>query len=199
VLQEKEFERVGSNQTRKANVRILCATNVDLEKAVKEGTFRADLFYRINVFPVYVAPLRKRKTDILQLANFFVEKHSKSIGKPVRRLSTPAINMLTAYHWPGNVRELENCIEHAILVTANETVKGQDLPPTLQFPELIETEEPISLKARVEVVERDCIVDALKRYRGNVTAAARELGITARMVRYKIENLGIPAPETFKK
>lgn len=199
VLQEKEFERVGSNQTRKANVRILCATNVDLEKAVKEGTFRADLFYRINVFPVYVAPLRKRKTDILQLANFFVEKHAKSIGKPVRRLSTPAINMLTAYHWPGNVRELENCIEHAVLVTANETIKGQDLPPTLQFPELIETEEAISLKARVEVVERDCIVDALKRYRGNVTAAARELGITARMVRYKIENLGIPAPENFKK
>jgi Nif-specific regulatory protein len=199
VLQEKEFERVGSNQTRKASVRILCATNVDLEEAVKDGSFRADLFYRINIFPVYVAPLRKRKTDILQLANFFVEKHAKNIGKNVRRLSTPAINMLTAYHWPGNVRELENCIEHAVLVTANETIKGQDLPPTLQFPELIETEEAISLKARVEVVERDCIVDALKRYRGNVTAAARELGITARMVRYKIENLGIPAPDNFKK
>lgn len=199
VLQEKEYERVGSNQTQRANVRILCATNVDLEAAVKEGKFRADLFYRINIFPVYVAPLRKRKTDILQLANYFVEKHAKATGKTVKRLSTPAINMLTAYHWPGNVRELENCIEHGVLLTQNETIKGQDLPPTLQFPELIETEEPISLKARVEVVERDCIVDALKRYRGNVTAAARELGITARMVRYKIENLGIPAPENFKK
>lgn len=199
VLQEKVYERVGSNQTRRANVRILCATNVDLDVAVKENKFRADLFYRINVFPVYVAPLRKRKSDILQLANFFVEKHAKALGKNVRRLSTPAINMLTAYHWPGNVRELENCIEHAVLITNNETIKGQDLPPTLQFPDLIETEEAISLKARVEVVERDCIVDALKRYRGNVTAAARELGITARMVRYKIENLGIPAPNHFKK
>lgn len=199
VLQEKEYERVGSNQTRRANVRILCATNVELEAAVKEGKFRADLFYRINIFPLFVAPLRKRKTDILQMANFFVGKHAKATGKMVKRLSTPSINMLTAYHWPGNVRELENCIEHAVLVTNNETIKGQDLPPTLQFPELIETEEAISLKARVEVVERDCIVDALKRYRGNVTAAARELGITARMVRYKIENLGIPAPEIFKK
>ncbi len=199
VLQEKEFERVGSNQTLTANVRILTATNVDLESAVKSGSFRADLFYRINIFPIHVAPLRKRKSDILLLANYFVDKHAKKIGKPVGRLSTPAINMLTAYHWPGNVRELENCIEYAILITGNETIKGQDLPATLQFPGHIETEEAISLKDRVEVVERDCIVDALKRYHGNVTAAARELGITARMVRYKIQNLNIPAADTFKK
>lgn len=199
VLQEKRYERVGSNQTLTADVRVLAATNVDLEAAVKEGKFRADLFYRINIFPIHVAPLRKRKSDILLLANYFVDKHSKRIGKTVRRLSTPAINMLTAYHWPGNVRELENCIEYAILMTGNETIKGQDLPATLQFPGHIETEEAISLKDRVEVVERDCIVDALKRYHGNVTAAARELGITARMVRYKIQNLDIPSPEKFKK
>jgi Nif-specific regulatory protein len=199
VLQEREYERVGSNQTQKADVRIVAATNVDLEDAVKKGNFRADLFYRINIFPIHIAPLRKRKSDILLLANFFVVKHGKKIGKDVKRISTPTINMLTAYHWPGNVRELENCIEYAILTTMNPTIKGQDLPPTLQFPDMEETEEAISLKDRIEVVERDCIVDALKRYHGNVTAASRELGITARMVRYKIQNLGIADPASFKK
>ncbi len=199
VLQEKEYERVGSNQTLKADVRVVCATNVDLEAAVKAMTFRADLFYRINIFPIHVAPLRKRKSDILLLANYFVNRHASRIGKDVHRLSTPAINMLTAYHWPGNVRELENCIEYAILTTSTPSIKGQDLPPTLQFPDHSDTEEAISLKDRVEVVERDCIVDALKRYHGNVTAASRELGITARMVRYKIQNLNLPDPASFKK
>ena len=199
VLQEREYERVGSNATQKADVRVVAATNVDLEDAVKKGTFRADLFYRINIFPVHIAPLRHRKSDILLLANFFVNKHNGRLGKEVKRISTPTINMLTSYHWPGNVRELENCIEYAILTTSNPTIKGQDLPPTLQFPDMSESEEAASLKERIEVVERDCIVDALKRYHGNVTAASRELGITARMVRYKIKNLDIPDPASFKK
>ncbi len=199
VLQEQEVQRVGSNQTRKIDVRFLVATNVDLELAVKEGRFRSDLYYRINVFPIVLAPLRRRKTDILLLVNEFAAQAARRLGKPIRRVSTPAINMLTAYHWPGNVRELQNCIEHACLVTNNDAIKGQDLPPTLQFPDLSNAAEPISLKARVEIVERDCIVDALKRYDGNISAAARDLGITARMVRYKIDRLGIVTEELTRK
>ena len=117
VLQEREFERVGSNQTLKANVRIIAATNQDLEARSSEGQFRQDLYYRINVFPIMLPPLRERKDDILLLADHFVAKYAKKMGKDVRRISTPAINMMLAYHWPGNVRELENCIEYAVLLS----------------------------------------------------------------------------------
>ncbi|MBN1942231.1 MAG: sigma 54-interacting transcriptional regulator, partial [Phycisphaerae bacterium] len=117
VLQEREFQRVGSNKNLKANVRILAATNRDLEKAVAGGHFRQDLYYRINVFPILLPPLRERKNDILLLADYFVERYAQRMGRDVRRITTPAINMMMAYHWPGNVRELENCIERAVLLS----------------------------------------------------------------------------------
>ena len=135
VLQEREFQRVGSNKTVKADVRIIAATNRDLEAAVEAETFRQDLYYRINVVPIFLPPLRDRKDDILLLADHFVEKYSEQMGKIVRRISTPAINMMFAYHWPGNVRELENCIEHAVLLTTDGVIHGHNLPPTLQMPE----------------------------------------------------------------
>jgi Nif-specific regulatory protein len=145
-------------------------------------------------------PLRERKDDILLLVNHFVEKYSKSMGREIRRVSTPAINMLTAYHWPGNVRELENCIEHAILLANNGVIHGHDLPPTLQMPEMLnEKSKQASMKSTIMVVEKDMIVDSLKRSNGNICAAARELGITGRMVRYKIEKLGIDYQKLFKK
>ncbi len=197
VLQEREFERVGSNETLKADVRIIAATNRNLEEMVAEGAFRQDFYYRINVFAVHLPPLRDRKNDILLLANHFIKKLSESMGKQVRRISTPAIQMLLAYHWPGNVRELENCIEHAILMCHDGVVHGRDLPPTLQVPGSSDMGVG-TLKARIQVMEKDMIVDALKRTRGNVSAAARELGITGRMVRYKIQNLGIPYDRLFK-
>jgi len=192
LIQEREYERVGSNKTRKANVRIIAATNRDLEKAVADGLFRQDLYYRVNVFPIHLPPLRDRKSDILQLTNHFVRKHSEQIGKEVRRVSTPAINMLTAYHWPGNVRELENCIEYAMLLCRDGVIHGHDLPPTLQMPE----ETPYvgvagTLHERVAILERDLISDALKRSAGNVSAAARELGTNERVLRYKIQKLGL--------
>jgi Nif-specific regulatory protein len=105
VLQEKEFERVGSNRTLKTNARIITASNRDLEKAVDKGSFRQDLYYRINVFPILLPPLRDRKDDILLLADFFAEQYSKKMNKDIRRISTPAINMMVSYHWPGNVRQ----------------------------------------------------------------------------------------------
>ncbi len=191
VLQEREYERVGSNQTTKANVRIVTATNKDLEAAVSLDEFRQDLYYRINVFPICLPPLRDRKNDILLLADHFVEKHSQRMDKDVRRITTPAISMMLSYHWPGNVRELENCIEHAVLLSSDGAVHGHDLPPTLQMPGAAEEAPAGSLKARVRLLEKDMIVDALKQTRGNVTAAAARLGITPRMVRYKVKNLGI--------
>ena len=199
ILQEREFERVGSNRTIKANLRVVAATNQDLESRVASGLFRQDLYYRINVFPILLPPLRERRDDILLLADHFVAKYARKMGKEVRRISTPAINMMFAYHWPGNVRELENCIEYAVVLSTDGVIHGQNLPPTLQLPELAETALAGSLKARVEVLEKDLIMDALKSTHGHLTAAAEQLGITPRMVRYKIKNLGIDYRRFFKK
>jgi Nif-specific regulatory protein len=193
MLQEREFERVGSNATRKADVRILAATNCDLEAAVRDGGFRQDLYYRVNVFPIWLPPLRERRDDILLLANHFVEKYARRAGKDVRRISTPAINMMMAYHWPGNVRELENCIECAIVLSDDGTISGHHLPPTLQMPAATDGGASGRFKVLVNSFERDLITDALKRSGGNINAAARDLGLTPRIVRYKIRNLGIDA------
>jgi len=202
VLQERTYERVGSNEQRQANVRIIAATNANLEDAIAENRFRQDLFYRINVFPIHLPPLRARKDDVLMLTNFFMHKYSKQMKIEIRRISTPAINMLMAYHWPGNVRELENTIEYAVLMGKEDgVIHGHDLPPTLQTPVAIAATSGNNhtLKARVAILERDMIVDSLKRHKGTVSAAARELGITERMVRYKIKNLDIDYETLFKK
>ncbi|MBN1787608.1 MAG: nif-specific transcriptional activator NifA [Sedimentisphaerales bacterium] len=199
VLQEREFERVGSNRTLKTNARIITATNRDLEKAVDRGQFRQDLYYRINVFPILLPPLRDRKDDILLLADFFVEQYSKRMNKDVRRISTPAINMMVAYHWPGNVRELENCIERAVLLSSDGVVHAYHLPPTLQTSDSSDTIGTGSLTERTNLFERDIIIDALKRCNGNLAAAARDLKTTARIIRYKVKELGIDARRYSKK
>jgi Nif-specific regulatory protein len=198
VLQEREFERVGSNKTHQANVRIIAATNCNLEQAVEDGAFRQDLYYRINVFPVHLPALRDRKDDILLLADHFVEKHANRMGKDVRRITTPAINMMLAYHWPGNVRELENCIERAVLLSSDGVIHGHHLPPTLQTSDATDTVGEGTLKDRVALFESDLIIDALKRAGGNMAGAARELGTTPRIVRYKVQNLGID-PGTYSR
>ncbi len=199
VLQEREFERLGSNETRRADVRVVAATNRDLEAACSEGLFRSDMYYRINVFPICLPVLRDRKDDILLLANHFVESYARAMGKEVHRISTTAITMLTAYHWPGNVRELANCMEYAVLVCTGDAIQGSHLPPTLQLPEPAEGgPTPGTLKQRVSLLEKDMITDALKRTNGKVSAAAEQLGITPRMVRYKIKNLKIPYPKYFR-
>ena len=133
VLQEREFERVGGAETLKCDVRVITATNKDLEAGIENGTFREDLYYRLNIIPVTVPPLRERKSDIPLLVNHFIEKFSKLNNKNVTRISTPAIDMLFSYHWPGNIRELENCIEHAVILTEDDVIHGYHLPPTLQM------------------------------------------------------------------
>ncbi len=191
VLQERQFEKVGSNKTIKTNARIIVATNKDLEKAVGDGDFRQDFYYRINVFPIFLPSLSDRKNDILLLADYFIEKYSKKTNKNIRRISTPAINMMVAYHWPGNVRELENCIERAVLLSNDDVIHGYHLPPSLQTAESSDTIGTGSMQERVDLFERDIMVDALKQCRGNVTAAAKGLGTTMRVMRYKMHNLGI--------
>ncbi len=191
VLQEREYERVGSSEPIKANVRIIVATNADLEQAVADGRFRSDLYYRVNVFPIFLPPLRDRKDDLLLLADHFIERHSRAMGKDVRRISTPAIDMMVAYHWPGNVRELENCIERAVLLSTDGVIHGHHLPPTLQTSDASDTVGEGSLTDRVELFERDIIVDALKRTGGNMAAAARDMKTTSRVLRYRVKQLAI--------
>jgi Nif-specific regulatory protein len=198
VMQERQFERVGSNKSIQANIRIITATNRNLEKAIADGSFRQDLYYRINVFPIYLPPLRERKDDIVLLANHFVEKFAGLMHKNIRRVSTSAINMMLTYHWPGNVRELENCIEHAVLLSDDGVIYGRHLPATLQMP-ITGNVPKGSLKACVNALERDMIIDALKRVEGKIAKAAEELGITQRMVRYKIQNLDIDYNRLFKR
>jgi Nif-specific regulatory protein len=191
VLQEREFERVGGTETVRVNVRVIAATNKDMEKAIAEGTFREDLYYRLNVFTIFVPPLRDRKADLLLLADHFLEKFSREHGKVIKRISTPAIDMLMSYHWPGNVRELENALERAILVCDGQVIHGHHLPPSLQTADASGTVTRVSLKEAVDGFERDLIQDALKTTRGNRAKAARLLDTTERILNYKVRNLGV--------
>jgi Nif-specific regulatory protein len=191
VLQEREFERLGGTESVRVNVRVIAATNKDMEKAIAEGTFREDLYYRLNVFTIFVPPLRERKADLLLLADHFLEKFSREHGKVIKRISTPAIDMLMSYHWPGNVRELENALERAVLVCDGQVIHGHHLPPSLQTADASGTVTRVSLKDAVEGFERDLIQDALKTTRGNRAKAARLLDTTERILNYKVRNLGV--------
>ncbi|MBN1996328.1 sigma 54-interacting transcriptional regulator [candidate division KSB1 bacterium] len=197
VLQEQEFERVGGTETIKVDVRVIAATNADLEKNIKEGKFREDLYYRLNVFTIFLPSLRERKTDILLLADHFMLKYGRKHNKSIKRISTPAIDMLMRYHWPGNVRELENCIERAALVCQDQVIHSYHLPPTLQTAESSDTMPRLSLEKAVSAYEKELIQDALKSTRGNRAKAARLLNTTERIIGYKINILGID-PSRFK-
>ncbi|HVZ23064.1 MAG TPA: sigma 54-interacting transcriptional regulator [Vicinamibacterales bacterium] len=191
VLQQREFERLGGIETLKANVRIVAATNKNLEQAIASGDFREDLYYRLNVFTIFVPPLRERKADLPLLVDHFLEKLSRDHHKTIRRVSTPAIDALMSYHWPGNVRELENVLERALLVCDGEALHAHHLPPTLQTAETSGEVVQLSLKDAVERYERDLIRDALKTSRGNRAKAARLLGTTERILYRRVNQLGI--------
>jgi Nif-specific regulatory protein len=191
VLQEREFERLGGSETMKTNIRLITATNKNLEQAIADGQFREDLYYRLNVFTIFLPPLRERKSDILLLAEHFLEKYEVEYGKRIRRISTPAIDMLMSYHFPGNVRELENAIERAVLVCDSNVIHGHHLPLTLQTAEVSGTVTDLSLASAVAAFERDMIQDALKSSKGNIARAARALAATERILGYKIKKYGI--------
>jgi Nif-specific regulatory protein len=191
VLQAKEFERLGGTKTIRSNVRMIAATNKDIEKAIADGAFRDDLYYRLNVFSIFIPPLRERKPDLLLLADHFLEKASLANNKHIKRISTPAIDMLMAYHWPGNVRELENAIERAVVVCDGQVVHAHHLPPTLQTAASSGTVMSLSLRDALEAYEKDLIQDALKTSRGNRAKAARLLNTTGRIMNYKVRQLSI--------
>jgi Nif-specific regulatory protein len=198
VIQERSFQRVGGTEVINADIRLVAATNRDLEKAVEEGVFREDLYYRLNVFPVYLPPLRERRTDILLLAEHFLATYADENHKQIGRISTPAIDLLIQYHWPGNVRELQNCMERAVLICDTDTIKSIHLPPTLQSSEVsLTSDRPLSLATAVERFEREMIIDALKKTNGNQTKAAALLDTSLRIINYKIHNYGID-PKQFK-
>ena len=207
LLQQGEMERVGARFPKKVNVRVICATTKNLQQMVSDGTFREDLYYQLHIVPIYVPPLRKRRTDIVLLADYFVDHYCRLVGKNVRRLARGTIEMLMSYPWPGNVRELENAIERAVLLTEEDVIYPHHFPPTIQTDETSGT--PVSgnlklmveayerdiicdaLKSSSEAYERDIICDALKSSRGKMAAAARSLSTTPRILTYKIKQLGI--------
>lgn len=201
VFQERNFERVGGDKTVSVNVRIITATSRNLEEKMQNGSFREDLYYRLNVFPIHLPALRDRRADIVLLADHFVQKYNKMYDKKIIRISSAAINMMMAYHWPGNVRELENCIERAVLTSTDGVIHAYNLPPSLQTSEQTRTgvipEEGADLKAMVDAYEKEIIVDALKQHRGNSAAAARYLRTTQRILNYRIKHLGIQ-PKTYR-
>jgi len=197
ILQEREFERVGGVETIRVDVRVIAATHRDLPALISQGRFREDLYYRINIFPIHIPPLRERKSDILLLADFFVERYGRAHNKNIRRISTPAIDMLMAYHWPGNVRELENCIERAVLLSTDGVIHSHHLPPTLQTAESSGTAHTGTLDETLENIERELIIDALKSARGNQAKAARALGISERRMGLRVKKYNID-PRRFR-
>ncbi len=191
VLQQREVQRIGGTGAIPVDVRVIAATHRDLEAAIAEGDFREDLYYRLNVFSIFAPPLRDRKTDILTLSEHFIQKYATEYGKSIRRISTPAIDMLTSYHWPGNVRELENAIVRSILVCDGNVIHGHHLPSTLQTAEGSDTMAPGSLAELVANFERNLIEDTLKTTGGNQSKAARILQTTERILGYRIRRYGI--------
>ena len=197
VIQEREFERLGGTETIKINVRLITATNKNLEDEIINGNFREDLYYRLNVFTIFLPALRERKSDILLLAEHFLAKYEREHGKEIKRISTPAIDMMTRYHFPGNVRELENVVERAVLVADSNVIHAYHLPPSLQTAEVSGTVTQMTLVSAVEAFESDLIQDALKSTGGNVTQAAKMLDSTERIIGYKVKKYGID-PTRFK-
>jgi len=191
ILQERSFERVGGNATIKVDIRIIAATNRDLFKMVKEGTFREDLYYRLNVFPILIPPLRDRNSDILILAEHFVNHFVRKFDKDIKIISTSVQKMLLSYSWPGNVRELENVIERAVILSEDDAIHGYDLPLSLQTPISTGTTIKKGLVAKLEIVEYEMIVEALENHKGNMSAAADDLGLTRRILGLRLDKFGI--------
>jgi len=200
VLQEKRFQPLGSSRVINVNVRIIAATNRNLEQDILSDRFRADLFYRLNVFPIYLPALRERGSDVILLADHFLLKYSKEMGKHVKRISTAAIEVFLSHKWPGNVRELENCIERAVLLSKTDMIDCVHLPPSLQIreKELDRKERSSKLSSVIEAEERSLIINALQETGGNQTKSAKILGTTKRIIQYKIAKLGIN-PKLFRK
>ncbi len=222
AIQEREIRRVGGQDTIKINVRLVCATNRNLELEVKKGTFREDLFYRVNVVPIYLPSLRERKDDIALLVQHFTARFAKELNRPEPTFTPAALDLLNNYPWPGNVRELEHAIERVLVITDSNEIGVDNLPfvianaeptpvtseatllMTPSVPRAIEAGERLEfdqagrldLPKLTDDIERRAIEEALRRCDGVMTDAAKALNITRRMLRYKMDKLGVPAPRS---
>ncbi len=195
VLQDGEFQRVGGTETIRVDVRILSATNQNLEDLIKKGRFRQDLFYRLNVFPIRVPPLRERADDIPLLVSHFVEKCNRKMNRQITGVGPQAVVLLLAYPWPGNIRELENVIQRMMVVAKGETLAVEDLPPEIcgEHDQPAEKKRDLKDLARESagIVEKNAILDALSKTGGNVTRAAKALGISRATLQSKMKHYGL--------
>lgn len=191
ILQEREFERLGGTETIHVDVRVITATNRNLEELIEREEFREDLFYRINVFPLFLPPLRDRREDIPLLVDHFIEKFNKRNNAAIKRITTTALNMLMVYSWPGNIRELENCIERACILSRDGVIHSYQLPPTLQTADSTNTRTGGGLMDSVERIEKQLIIEALTSTGGNITKSSVQLKVTERMLGTRIKKYGI--------
>jgi DNA-binding NtrC family response regulator len=192
ILQEREFERLGSNKTRHIDVRVIAATNQDLRAALEQGTFREDLYYRLNVVPINIAPLRERMQDIPFLAEHFLQKYAAEAGNRIQSITPAAMSKLADYHWPGNVRELENVIERSVVMCTGDRLDVSDIK--LDYaPRPRSTANDFSLPPgmTLDQYEQEIIREALKRADGNKSQAARALGLTRNALRYRLTQMGL--------
>jgi two-component system NtrC family response regulator len=194
-LQEHEFQRLGGNQTLRTDVRVISATNCDLEQRVREGAFREDLFYRLNVVLMSIPPLRERKEDIPPLIDHFLKRYAEENGKEIAGLSSEAQDVLLKYDYPGNVRELENIIERAVVIAREDVISVEDLPFSESMEETTESRkaEEGLLRGSIEELEKKLIVEAMEKAGDHQSRAAELLGISERMLRYKLKKYGLKA------
>ncbi|MDR3127263.1 MAG: sigma 54-interacting transcriptional regulator [Tannerellaceae bacterium] len=197
VLQQRQFEHLGSTKTISVNVRIITATNRKLEDMMEKGDFRGDLYYRIHVFPVYVPPLRERKADIPLLVDHFIDRFNRRNGIPIKRITGGALDMLMMYSWPGNIRELENVIERATILSTDGVIHSYNLPPSLQTASATETAHVGTLEAVLARVEKQMIIDTLIEMNGSITKASAQLGVTERIMGLRLKRYEI-APHQYK-
>ena len=192
VLQEREFERLGGTKTVKVDVRLIAATNKDLRQALEQGTFREDLYYRLNVVPIDIAPLRERREDIPELAKLFISRCDAESGKAIEGITPPALQMLVNYHWPGNVRELQNIVERACALSKGSQLEVEDIHLDIR-PRKLGNGEGGFLPAgmTLEQWEDEMVQEALRRAHGNKSQAARLLGLSRNALRYRLSKIGI--------
>ncbi len=193
VLQEREFERVGGNELVKVDVRVISATNKEIEESVRKGEFREDLFYRLSVFPIKLPPLRERKEDIPLLAQYFLERYASREGKEINAFSYDTLEMMMAYHWPGNIRELENAVERAVILASTKEIVVNDLPPNVRVMgerKVVDTSK--TLNTWIEKLEEEALRKALLECEGNVSLTARKLGIGRATIYRKAKKYGLP-------
>jgi DNA-binding NtrC family response regulator len=191
VLQEREFERLGGTRTLKVDVRLIAATNRDLRAALEEGTFRQDLYYRLNVVPIDIPPLRQHKEDIPELAKLFLERFAKESGKPCTGISPGALRVLTSFHWPGNVRELENIIERSCALAQGPVLEAEDIHLDAERHKPHAGDAFLPPGMTMDQWEEEMIREAVKRSGGNKSQAARLLGLSRNALRYRLSKMGI--------